>query len=430
MPIVSRSLLARALPLLLFVCSSSLYLAGSARLAGTPVVDRDNVFFRSDTRRVFIDLTGPRYADHRRTSTHPIFVLLHHPLGRGLTHAFDALGVERQAARQLATALLTATAGGLAVVCGYFWLLAIGVSRTRAALFGGIVAASASYWLFASIPETWIFAAFSLAALALVATRRDAPEWQYQLAAAYAIGVLTTNVIPVGIFALLRHAQRDLSAPFRTLLRAAASGAGALLVVIGLAFVQQAIYPTTTLFFLRDTIGKEKRWIDWDHLLEHPGTTARILVRHLAIDAVVAPRADTQIHDELPMASIEHAGALHYRSRLPVLLVWAAVVAVAARGALRRGYWTPPVVAAFAILAYNFAFHSVFGNDRFLYACDWTLFTVGVVALGFDRAAPAGARSARWATALAAACLAAVLLSNWRFLAESASAAQGVAPGG
>jgi hypothetical protein len=419
---VPRSSLPRVLPLVLFVCCFALYLAGAARLAATPVALRDNVFFRSDTRRVFNDLTGPQLSDHRRTSTHPIFVLLHHPLGRGLTHAFAAAGAPRKPARQMAAALLTATAGGLAVVFGFFWLEALGVSRLRAALFAGVLGASASYWLFASVPETWIFAALSLAALALVATRRGEPEWRFQLAAVYAIGVLTTNVVPVGIFAILRHVQRDFSAPFRTLLRAVASGAGALLVVIALAFVQQAVYPTTTLFFLRDTIGKEKRWIDWDHLLEHPGTTAKILVRHLAVDAVVAPRADTLVHDDLPMASIEHAGAEHYRSRLPVLLLWAAVLAVAARGALRPGYWTPPVLAAFAILAYNFAFHSFFGNDRFLYSCDWVLFTIGVAALGFDRALAPGGRAAALATALAALFLAAELLSNWRFLGEAAAA--------
>jgi hypothetical protein len=418
-----RSPLRRATPLLLFACCFALYLAGSARLAATPVALRDNVFFRSDTRRVWNDLTGPRFADHRRTSTHPIFVLLHHPFGRGLTHALAAAGMEREPARRLAGALLTGAAGGLAVVFAFFWLMALGVHWMRAALFAGLAGGSAAHWLFASIPETWIFSALSLAALALVATRRGVPEWRFQLAAVYAIGVLTTNVVPVGVFALLRHVQAaGVGAPFRVLLRAAGSGAAALLAVIVLAFVQQAIYPTTTLFFLRDTIGKEKRWIQWDHLLEHPGTTAKILVRHLAIDAVVAPQAETQLHDDLPMASIEHAGAAHYRSRLPVLLLWAAVLAVAARGALRPGYWTPPVLAAFAILAYNFAFHSFFGNDRFLYACDWTLFTVGVVALAFDRAAPDGAPRARWATALAALCLAAVVLSSWRFLGEAVAA--------
>jgi hypothetical protein len=416
---MDRAPLRRATPLLLFACCFALYLAGSARLAATDVVDRDNVFFRSDTRRAWNDLTGPRIADHRRTSTHPIFVLLHHPLGRGLSLAVAATGLDRRPARQIASALLTGAAGGLAVVFAFWWLQALGVSFARAALFAGLVGGSAAHWFFASVPETWIFSALSLSALALVATRRGMPEWRFQLAAVYAIGVLTTNVVPVGVFALLRHAQGGLAAPLRVLLRAAGSGAAALLAVIALALVQQAIYPTTTLFFLRETIGKEQKWIQWDHLLDHPGTTAKILARHLAIDAVVAPRAETQIHDALPMASIEHAGVSRYASRLPVLLLWAAVLAVAARGALRPGYWTPPVLAAFAILAYNVAFHSFFGNDRFLYACDWTLFTIGVVALAFDRASP----RARWATALAALCLAAVALSNWRFLAEAAEAA-------
>ena len=294
------------------------------------------------------------------------------------------------------------------------------MSRLRAALFAGVLGASASYWLFASVPETWIFAALSLAALALVATRRGEPEWRFQLAAVYAIGVLTTNVVPVGIFAILRHVQRDFSAPFRTLLRAAASGAGALLLVIALAFVQQAVYPTTTLFFLRDTIGNGAG---------STGTTcsstpARPRRSSCAISRSTrsSRRARTRWCTTTSRWRASSRGAAHYRSRLPVLLLWAAVLAVAARGALRPGYWTPPVLAAFAILAYNFAFHSFFGNDRFLYSCDWVLFTIGVAALGFDRALAPGGRAAALATALPALFLAAELLSNWRFLGEAAAA--------
>jgi hypothetical protein len=424
MTAASRPPLARALPLVLFLCSFALYLAGSLKLAATDAVLRDNVFFRSDTRRVFIDLTGPRDADHRRTSTHPIFVLIHHPIGRGLVHALDAAGLERETARRTAAALVTATAGGLAVVLAFAWLQALGVARARAAIFAGILAASASYWFFASVPETWIFSALSLAALALVATRKGEPEWRFQLAAVYSLGVLTTNAIPVGIFALLRHWHGDgtRAGILRTFARGAASGAAALAIVVALSFMQKAIYPTTTLFFLRETVGKEQQWIKWGPLLESPLGTARILLRSVALDAVIAPQAMTQLHDGEPMASIEHAGAGHYRSRIAVLLLWAAILAVAARGALRPGYWTPPVVAALALLAWNLAFHSFFGNDRFLYSCDWAIFIVGVVALGFDRAQAQGARAAALATALAAAFLAAELLSNWRFLGEAAAA--------
>jgi hypothetical protein len=165
--------------------------------------------------------------------------------------------------------------------------------------------------------------------------------------------------------------------------------------------------------------------VKWSHWLERPATTVKILVRHLAFDNVVAPEATNQPHDGLAMASIEEAGRSHYRSRLGVLAVWIAVLAVAARGALRGALFRPPLLAALAILAFDFAFHSFFGNDRFLYSCGWTVFTVAAVAAAFDAGAPAGGRVGAAATALLALFLALQLASNWRFLGELAAAVGG-----
>lgn len=420
-----RSAIERALPLLLFAGCLALYLAGAARLADTPIFDRDNVFFRSDTRRVFNDLTGPRHSDHRRTSTHPIFVLAHHPIGRGLMHALDAAGVSRRHAREASALLLTATAGALAAALAFRWLQALGVSLARAGLLAAILGASTAHWIFASIPETWIFSALALAATACVASRPGAPEWRFQLAAGYAIGVLTTNLVPVAVLAVLRHAQREFRSLPDLLVRAARSTAAPLAFVIGLALVQHWIYPTTTLFFLRDTLGKEQRWVDWTRWTEQPATTLKVLVRHFAIDAVVAPAPESQLHDGFPMASIEHVSRGQYRSRGVALALWATLLAVTSRGVLRRDFYRPPIFAALAILAFNFVFHSFFGNDRLLYACDWTLFVIAVVAVAVERAAPPRSRLGAAATALLALFLAVEVWFNWRFLGEAAAVVSG-----
>ena len=136
----------------------------------------------------------------------------------------------------------------------------------------------------------------------------------------------------------------------------------------------------------------------WSHWLERPATTVKILVRHLAVDNVVAPEATNQPQEGLPMASIEEAGRAQYRSRLGVLAAWGALLAVAARGALRRELYRPPVLAALGVLAFDFAFHSFFGNDRFLYSCGWTVFTIAVVAAAFDAGAPREGRLGAAAT--------------------------------
>jgi hypothetical protein len=408
----------RSAPALLFLFSLALYLAGAARLSGTPMFERDNVMFRSDTHRVFEELTGDRSADLRRTSAHPAFVLLHNPLGRGLSFAFRATGADEWTARQRASSLLTAAAGALAAVLALQLLRALGVGMPRAALFAALLAASAAHWVFASAPETWIFSALGLTATALAAVRPGLPEWRFQLAAVYAFSIVTSNAVPIGIFALLRHAQVPGLSAARVAARAAGSLALAIGVVAGLSLVQKAIYPTTDYFFYPRSVTKEAKWIKWGRWTETPLETAKILVRHLALDNVVAPAPRNDPYEGLPMASIEHAGRPEYRSRLPALAVWAAILLLAARGALQRGLYSPPVLAIAAYLGFNFLFHSLFGNDRMLYACDWTVFTIAVVAAALERAAPPASRLGHAASALLLLFLALTLASNWRFLAE------------
>ena len=166
----------RWLPALLFAFCFALYLVGGARLAATPMFERDNVFFRSDTQRAFVDLTGSRAEDHRRTSTHPVFVLLHNPLGQGLAQLFAAAGAEREAARERAALLLTAAAGALAAALGFRLLRLLGVPAARAALFAAILGASSAHWAFASIPETWIFSALGAHAPPRSSRRGRAPR--------------------------------------------------------------------------------------------------------------------------------------------------------------------------------------------------------------------------------------------------------------
>jgi hypothetical protein len=427
------SRLERLLPGLLFVSCFALYVAGGVRLAATPMFERDNVFFRSDTHRVFVDLTGGRSDDHRRTSTHPAFVLLHNPLGQGLAQLFAAAGTEPEAARRRASLLLTAAGGALTAALGFLLLRGCGVRAARAALFAAILGVSSSHWVFASIPETWIFSALGLTAAALAAVRPAAPEWRFQLAAVYSIAVVTTNLVPVAILALLRAAQRGGSSLASVLGRGARSTVLALAFTAALALVQHAVYPTTALFFLPGSVTKETKWVKWSHWLERPATTVKILVRHLAVDNLAAPEAANSPHDGLPMARIEEAGRGHYGSRLPVLAAWGAVLAVAAWGAMlavaargvRRELLRPPLLAALAILCFDFAFHSFFGNDRFLYSCGWTVFSVAAVAVAFDAGAPRGGRWGAAATGLLGLFLALQLASNWRFLGELAAAVGG-----
>jgi hypothetical protein len=140
---------------------------------------------------------------------------------------------------------------------------------------------------------------------------------------------------------------------------------------------------------------------------------------------VLAPAAERSWNDGRPMASIEEARRPAYRTRAVAFALWVAVLGVALAGAtrvLRR----PVVLAALACVAFNAAFHSLFGNDRILYACNWTLFVLLVVACAFDAA---GAR-ARWlerpALGLLLAFLLAQLQGNARLFGEIRTAVAGL----
>lgn len=421
--------LERLLPLALFVACFALYTIGSLYLADTGMHKRDNVFFRSDTGRVFRNFTNSRKANHDRNVTHPAFVLLHNPLGRGLTFALEAAGLEPRVARQRASSALTATAGAGAAALGFLLLRAVGVSLGTAGFFAAALGGSAAHVAFASIPETWIFSALALTLLAWTAVRAERPAWHFLLAAVYAISVLTTNLVPVAILGTLRAALRGGARPGAVLASAAGTAASALALVVLLSLAQRALYPITTLFFEPSLIAEETKWIKWSHWFEEPATTVKILVRTLVIDDVVAPAPLRTEHDGLAMASIEHAGRPQYRSRLPALAAWGLVLAIAGVGALRGALRRPPVLAALAVLAYSFAFHSVFGNDRFLYACSWTVFAVLTVAVCFDTALPRAGRARAAGLALLAAFLALEVASNLGFLVELRAAVKSDAGG-
>jgi hypothetical protein len=238
--------------------------------------------------------------------------------------------------------------------------------------------------------------------------------------------VLVSNAVPVAVFALLRHTQAaGRGETRRVLVRAAGSGALAIASVAALAAVQSAFYPEAAAPRPAQ-MGHETRWVKWERWLETPAKTAKILARTFAIDSVLAPAAERSTNDGRPMASIEEAGRPAYRSRAPALGLWLGVLVVALAGAspaLRR----PVVLAALACVAFNAGFHSLYGNDRILYACNWTLFVVLVLACAFDAASARVPRLERPAAALLVAFLAAQIHANGRLFGEIRAAVAGLA---
>jgi hypothetical protein len=382
----ASTLFDRGVPVLLFLGFFALYFATSAAFQATGELVHNDLFFNADTRRVFNDLTRPERDIHGKSSgVHPAFVLLHRPLIGLLRWGFRKGGQQKPEALRSAARALTGLAGALSVSLAFLLLRRLGVHPGRAAVFAAVFGASTSQWVFSSIPETWIFTGLGIAAVAIVAARPGAPEWQFQLAAVYCLSILTTNLVPVGIFALLRHGWRS---P-RGWLRAAASAGLTLAIVVVLNLAQTTRYPMTESFYRPSSVARERGKIRLENWTQkrRRGETAEILLRHLWVANVVAPEAYATPHRGHPswtMAQIEGSGWGRDASRAGAFAAWLVILGIAGPAAGDSRFYNGWCLSALACLAWNFGLLSIFGDDRMLYACSWTLFSVGIVAWGFD----------------------------------------------
>jgi hypothetical protein len=403
-------------PLLLFL--GWLILLGAYRLVALQTTDsplhvRDNVCFRSDTKRALGDLAGARLQDHNHTTGHPNFVILHQPLGNAIREAYRAndKNLKPAAARRLAGPWVTA-AGGAGAVIMLFLCLRLLLPVRRSLWFALIFATSASTVFYASVPETYIFSSLGICAMAWAALRQGkGGAFAWQAAVVYAVSNLTVNIVPAAIWSLLRFQGPRWWK--KTL--AAFLVSGAALVVLSL--LQRAIYPQTSLFFLPGSVSREAGWLTWEHL-STPWHTLRILLQHLFLTNIVAPEPVVVEVLGLPMASVEAGNWAMLKPSFPLLALWILVLAAAAWGLRQRASWTPALLAAAAVLAFNLCFFSVFGHDRMLYAALWTPMTILLAAAGtetFLRQYPALAKI--WDCALFVLC-AGMAWHHWHFMGK------------
>lgn len=374
-----------ALPVALFAGFFGFYLNTSQSLRETPIFDRLDVFFESDSRRVWKDMVGERLGSHSHSSGHPNFVIFHQPVGWTLTwllKEFDFEDKKVEAAKTAATLMTCAGAAGV-VVFLYLMLTASAVPRFRAGLFACVLGFSTVQKIFSAIPETYIFSALGLTAAACLAVRGARREAGWQLAVVYAWSALTTNIVQLGIWSVVRHWHQQWPVLIRRVTVGLALSSG-LMVAINVA--QSWIYPESDLFFIPHSVSREARWIDWDRL-QSPWQHARILLQHQWITNIIAPepvKVMNQFRPEWSTASVEAGAWAQFTSAWPLFALWGTVLVGAVTALTDRRFYTPATIGALAVMAFNFCFFFVFGHDRMLYAALWTSISVYLIAMGWE----------------------------------------------
>ncbi|MDB6074749.1 MAG: hypothetical protein JWO89_2389 [Verrucomicrobiaceae bacterium] len=404
---------------LLFLVFVIFYHFAAQQIVRTPMYERDDVFFRADTTRALKDIAGDRTQKHVHTTGHPNFVILNQPLGSTLRDKIKRShpGMTKPEAVRRASIFMTSVAGAATVALFGALLLANGLPRMRAGLFAAVFGCSATQMFYASTPETYIFSALGLTAVAFLASRREVSEGWWQAASVYAWSMLTTNIALVGLWALARFWQlpiKDLAVKLAKVMAVTVA------LTVALSLVQAAIYPDSKIFFMPSSVARETGWLDWTRL-QHPIANTRVLLQHLWLSNIIGPEPVRTIMFGKPMASIEAGTWAMVAPSLPLLGLWIMLLAGAATSLFRREFYQPMILAALAVLAFNFAFFFIFGNDRMLYAALWTSTSVFVVATGVELLLKRRPGLVPVMTVLLPVLVAGMAWHNWHFLGKLAA---------
>ena len=408
------------IPLALFVCFFAICFNAGQKLRSTPVYDRGDVFFRADTRRAWRDIIGERTGAHLHTSGHPNFVIFSQPLGFALTTIVKKqYKCAKSDAGKTASMLITSALSAGTVVFLYLLLGANGVPAVRGVLYSCVLGLSAVGLFYGAVPETYSASAFGITAVAYLACRRDLGEPWWHVAALYAWSALTTNIVTIGIWALVRHCRMPVAAWFR---RVALSLAISAALVVTVALVQRVIYPGTLLFFASHAVARESHWL-YPERFQKPFETSRILLQHQWVSNIIAPEPEklAPLRPTEPMASIESGTWDKFAPSWPLFALWAVLLLCAVPALADRRFYTPAVLGALAVLGFNFCFFFIFGHDRMLYAALWTSMSVFILAMGWESLI----RRVRWFAKIVPPLLLVLLVGqarhNWQFLEKIAA---------
>jgi hypothetical protein len=393
----------------LFVVFFSLYLATGRSLGRTGVFSHDDALFQSDTLRAARDLTEPG-ADHYRTKVHPLFVILLNPAGALLSKVTGS--------PLLAAAILVSCAGALCVVAAHAFFAAIGHGPLAALALSCLLGISTSHLLFASIPDTFIFTALSFAVCAWLALRRPGSLAAAVPATVFSLGMATTNIAPSSLL-FFGGARRE-TGFWKAVLRSAALVLLVLTAAAGLSLLQKAIYPSSNVFFARESFREDVEYVFHPKNAKQVRIREMVLLRHLAVFGIVAPEIETRTPKSSPVPWVTfHKATLsdtHGTGRAAVVLLLALDL-LALYGILRQRLFREPVLQSLVLgISFLAILHYFYGDDLFLYSCSWVFLVLAVMAWGLRGVAQAGPRWTQAVNVLLIVLVVLTAMNNLAFL--------------
>ena len=325
-------------------------------------LNEDDVWFDSDPRRVFREMSGAGKT-HDRTQVHPLFILFSQPIVASL-HAGTSLSL-LQAAR-----LLNALWAGGWLILVFCFLRTLGCRRWDATLFTilAVVSASAMFWL--SVLETYLLGSISILVALIsagVVSRWKRPALWMAVVSACTLSITVTNWM-AGLFATA------VSFPIKRALLVTGSAFCIVLMSWGL---QKFAYPSCKFFLGNWTEGQ---------FINHPVAGGPIpSMRAFIFHTVVMPNVSWKNVPEyrVPYLSVQ-SGSLSSGSSLQIAsrAAWVFLLGTGVWGLFSFNGQLELRIVLGGTLAGQMALHSIYGLETFMYSLNWLPLLIALAALG------------------------------------------------
>lgn len=399
----------------LFTGFWGLYLYLGLSLSATTIFNYMDPLLGADVERVVYDLTAPG-AYHGYTAVHPLFVLFFNPIGAVLA---EALG-----SKVTAAVCLTSFIGALCVVVAHEFFRRAGVGVFNAVVYAAILGVSSAHIFFASVPETWIFAAIGLILVFTASSLYPGRAGPLIPAGVFSFAILIPNIFQgVIVHAVNIWKSKSLKG---TLAKSCFFVGAVLLCSSALSLLQKALYPSSQLFFLPNVLYVRLTGYLWR--FDQPAEVVLRIPRLLAyvfgfnffapkLSVTPGPSHKVCIPDIPYVAFNEQA---FHAFGVIAGVFWLVLLAWGGFNFFRfRREWTPILTALFLWVLFNLFFFTIYGScELFIYSPNSTFAVLAWLALSSHGHYSAKGKISRIYSGLLVAFLAFEALNNGRFFFE------------
>jgi len=318
-----------------------------------------DVYFSADCGRVLANMRTRTDSDHHRTNVHPLFSIIMHPVYRTVALLAGANSETEPESPKFITASYILSALGAAIAMALFFVIlrVIGTPLPDSAVYCALAAFSGFALFWFPVPETYAWGAisilFALLVSALGCLRPVRTIW-YALASLGTFAITTTNW-SVGLLATwTRFSIR----------KALIITVAVAFVASGLSITQKLLFPSSWFFF---NIAREKNYVMQDHS-EGPLAAVRAMVFH----TMVVPEITTMTHpryDDLKILRMQGSspGGDRWVGKLAAV-VWVIVFGAGIHALVTHSGLGPFRLVLGLSLAGQFALHTIYGAETFLYS--------------------------------------------------------------